>query len=505
MIGSRFALAAAFTLAAFASSPAAAQSELRIALQDDPDTLDPATSWSFVGRHVLQSLCDKLLDIDEKGSIVPMLAAAWSWSDDGKELRLKLRTGVTFHDGETFDAEAVRYNLDRALNMPGSRRRAEIDVIGSVEAADAETVRIQLKQPSVPLLAALADRAGMMVSPKAAAAAGADFTPHPVCAGPYRFIEHRAQDRIVLERYLAHWRAAEYAFGRLVYRGMPDSNIRFLNLRSGQLDLIERLAPSDVAAVEADHSLAMTEITSLGYYAITFNMMDDGMANMADVQKRAVRQAFDLAVDREVINRVAFEGRFDAGNQPFPRGSPYYDKDRPVLPRDVPAAKAKLAKAGLDTVTINLLVPNDPQRQQVAQIIQAMVGEVGIKLNIISMELMSLLDRARQGRFEAHLVGWSGRVDPDLNITPLLSCGASGNDGRYCNKQLDGVLAEARATSDANERKAKYKQVIGILLEDLPLIFLYHAKWTFASKAQIKGFKAYPDGIIRLIGVNAVN
>src|SRR5918992_2847338 len=230
MIVTRFALVAALTLAAFASSPAAAQSELRIALQDDPDTLDPATSWSFVGRHVLQSLCDKLMDIDEKGSIVPMLAAAWSWSDDGKELRLKLRTGVTFHDGETFDAEAVRYNLDRALNMPGSRRRAEIDVIGSVEAADAETVRIQLKQPSVPLLAALADRAGMMVSPKAAAAAGADFTRHPVCAGPYRFIEHRAQDRNVLERYLAHWRAAENGIVRPVYLGLPDSHIPLLNL-----------------------------------------------------------------------------------------------------------------------------------------------------------------------------------------------------------------------------------------------------------------------------------
>src|SRR5918992_1305223 len=230
MIVTRFALVAALTLAAFASSPAAAQSELRIALQDDPDTLDPATSWSFVGRHVLQSLCDKLMDIDQKGSIVPMLATAWSWSDDGKGLGLKLRTGVTFHDGETFDAEAVRYNLDRALNMQGTRRRAEIDLIENVEALDAETVRIQLKQPSAPLLAALADRAGMMVSPKAAAAAGADFTPHPVCAGPYRFIEHRAQDRIVLERYRAHWRAAEYAFGRLIYRGTPDSNIRFLNL-----------------------------------------------------------------------------------------------------------------------------------------------------------------------------------------------------------------------------------------------------------------------------------
>jgi peptide/nickel transport system substrate-binding protein len=503
MIVIRCALAAALLVAAVAVSPAGVQTELRIGLQDDPDTLDPATNWSFVGRHVLQPLCDKLLDIDEKGSIVPMLATGWSWSDDGRELTLKLRSGVTFHDGETFDAAAVQYNLNRALNMKASRRRAEIDVIERVDAVDPHTVRIALKQPSAPLLAALADRAGMMVSPKAAAAAGDDFTRHPVCAGPYRFIEHRAQDRIVLERYPAHWRAAEYAFDRLVYRGMPDSNVRFVNLRSGQFDLIERLAPSDIATVERDKSLAVTETSSLGYYAITFNMRDGGEANPAVAQKRSVRQAFDLAIDREVINAVAFEGRFVAGNQPFPPGSPYYDKDRPVLPRDVAGAKAKLKEVGLDAVTIDLLVPTDPQRQHVAQIVQAMVGEAGIKLNIISTELMTLLDRAREGRFQAHLVGWSGRVDPDLNITPLLSCGAAGNDGRYCNNEMDRLLAEARALRDENARRAKYKQVIGILLEDLPLIYLYHAKWTFASQARITGFKAYPDGIIRLEGVRA--
>lgn len=496
----RLLLAAAIALAA---APALAQGELRIALQDDPDTLDPATNWSFVGRHVLQALCDKVVDIDTKGTIVPMLATGWTWAEDGKTLTLTIREGATFHDGEPVNAEAVRYNLDRALTMKGSRRRSEIEVIDRIEAPDARTVRIALKQPSVPLLAALADRAGMIVSPKAAEAAGADFTKKPVCSGPYRFVEHRAQDRLVLEKFPGHWRAKDQHFDRLVYRGIPDSNVRLLNLRSGQVDLIDRLAPTDIKGVEADRALAVHEVSGLGYYALTFNMAEGAGANADLVKHKGLRRAIDLAIDREAINQVAFDGRAEAGNQPFPPASPWYDKDRPARPRDLAGAKKALAEAGLKSATIDLLVPTDPQRQQVAQIVQAMLSEAGITLNIVSTELMSLLDRARQGRFQAHLVGWSGRVDPDLNITPLLGCAAAGagNDGRYCNPKLDEALASARAVPDVEERKRRYKAAIGIILDDLPVAYLYHQKWTFASRAGLKGFSLPPDGIIRLDGV----
>ena len=506
MIARRFVLAAstALALAAGLAAPALAQSELRIALQDDPDTLDPATNWSFVGRHVLQALCDKVVDIDVKGQIVPMLATAWAWSEDGRALTLTIREGATFHDGEPVNAEAVRYNLERALTMKGSRRRSEIEVIDRVEAPDARTVRIALRQPSIPLLAALADRAGMIVSPKAAEAAGAEFTKRPVCSGPYRFVEHRAQDRLVLERFPGHWRAGDQHFDRLVYRGIPDSNVRLLNLRSGQIDLIDRLSATDIKAVEADRTLAVHEVSGLGYYALTFNMADGPGANPDLVKQRSLRRAIDLAIDREAINQVVFDGRAEAGNQPFPPGSPWYDADLPVKPRDLAGAKRALAEAGLKSATVDLLVPTDPQRQQVAQVVQAMLGEAGITLNIVSTVLMSLLDRARQGRFQAHLVGWSGRVDPDLNITPLLGCAAAGagNDGRYCNPRLDEALASARAVADPAERRRRYKAAIAILLDDLPVAYLYHQKWTFASRAGLKGFSLPPDGIIRLDGVS---
>ncbi|CDN57216.1 Dipeptide-binding protein (plasmid) [Neorhizobium galegae bv. officinalis bv. officinalis str. HAMBI 1141] len=497
------ALAAGLALSGMTAlaAPAAAQSVLKIGLQDDPDTLDPVSNWSFVGRHVLQSLCDKIVDIDTEGKIVPMLATSWEWNADSTALTLKLRNDVVFHDGTKMDAAAIKYNLDRELTMKISRRKAEISAVSSVDVVDPLTVKINLKEPSVPLLAALSDRAGMIVSPKAAEALGEKFTDAPVCSGPYKFVERVTQDRIVLAKFDKYYNADQYHFDQLVYRGMPDSNVRLLNLRSGQLDLIERLAATDVEAVKADKALAVAPVVGLGYYGITFDITGEG-ADLDAGKKAAIREAFSLAIDRDAINNVVFEGQFTTGNQPFPPASPYYDKNFPVPARDLGAAKKKMAEAGVKAVDLELLVPTDAERQQVAQLIQAMVAEIGIKVSIKPTELMTLLDIARQGKFESHLVGWSGRVDPDLNITPMLACGAAGNDAHYCNKELDTILTKARAIGDMNARKVEYSKAIAILLKDLPLVYLYHSQWIFAHNSNITGLKPAPDGIIRLTGVS---
>ena len=177
---------------------------LRIGLAEDPDVLDPTLARSFVGRVVFASLCDKLFDIDEKLNILPQLASSYEWSADSKALTLKIRQGVTFHDGEKLDAAAVKFNIERHKNLPGSNRRGELAPVASVDVIDANTVRLNLSAPFAPLLAQLTDRAGMMVSPKAAQAAGDKFSSNPVCAGPFKFAElwhHGPKD----SSWLAHF------------------------------------------------------------------------------------------------------------------------------------------------------------------------------------------------------------------------------------------------------------------------------------------------------------
>ena len=494
-------LLSACLIALPSATGAADVGELTIGLQDDPESLDPLLSWSFVGRHVLQSLCDKLVDIDQLGQIVPMLATSWDWGNGAKQLTFQLRDGVMFHDGTPFDASAVRYNIERSLNARGSRRKSDLEAVAAVEVVDRLTVRLKLSRPSTPVLAALTDRAGMMVSPKAAEAAGDMFYKAPVCAGPYKFVEHKAQDRIVLERFPGHWRVHDFKIQRIVFRGIPDANVRLVNLKSGQLKLIERLAPTDIAHVSTDPKLAMIEAPSLGYFGITFNMANGTGLNATIAKSRLVREAIDLAIDRDAINKVVFDGHFEAGNQPFPPSSPFYDRARPIRGRDVALARAKLKEAGAEGLTFELLVPSDAQRQQVAEVLQSMLAEAGITMTVQRLELMSLLARAKDGNFQAYLVGWSGRVDPDLNIAPLLGCKAGGNDGRYRNPALEEALEAARTVADAEKRRELYKPVIGLLLDDLPISYLYHGRWIFGTRNEVLGFRGYPDGIIRLDGV----
>jgi peptide/nickel transport system substrate-binding protein len=487
---------AAIILAVMAG--AAAAQNVRIALQDDPDTLDPAKNWTFVGRHVLASLCDKLVELAPDGSIVPQLATAWTTAEDGRSVTFKLRPRVKFHDGEPLDAAAVKYSIERALTLPGSRRKSEIGVVSGVEAVDPLTVRFDLSAPFSPLVAQFTDRAGMIVAPKAAQEAGDKFDQHPVCAGPYKFVERVPQDRIVLERFADYWDAAHYHFDKVTFLPISDASVRYANLLAGQIDIIERLAPTDLALAKQDSRVTTAAITGLGYQDITFNVGNGAAADNPFGKDKRVREAFELALDRNAINEVAFAGQFTAGNQPFPPGSPFHAAALPLPARDVARAKALLAEAGQPHPKLKLLVPTNNELRPVAQMVQAMEKEAGIEIELQSIELITMLAEARDGKFQADLIGWSGRVDPDGNLYALLSCKAAGNDGHYCNPAFDKLLDEARATTDLTRRKALYAEATKLLLDDRPMIYLYHQNWLYGLSAKLTGFTPVPDGLIRL-------
>src|SRR6201998_696789 len=232
-------IAAAAAVVALACGTATAQTTLRIGLAEDPDILDPTMARTYVGRIVFSALCDKLFDIDEKLNIVPQLALSHETSADGKEVTIKLRPGVKFQDGDPFDAAAAKFSLDRHLTMPGSFRKPELAALDHVDVVETLTIKVVLKRPSSPLLAKLTDRAGMMVSPKAARAEGDKFGLHPVCAGPYKFVERVQQDRIVFEKFADYWNKDNVHIDRIVYLPISEDTVRLANLKSGGLYLIE--------------------------------------------------------------------------------------------------------------------------------------------------------------------------------------------------------------------------------------------------------------------------
>ncbi|MGN0932177.1 ABC transporter substrate-binding protein [Falsigemmobacter intermedius] len=475
--------------------------DLRIALQDDPDMLDPAQSRSFVGRIVYSSLCDKLVDVNENVELVPMLATDWAFSDDGLKLVMNLRDGVKFHDGEVMNAEAVVYTINRNMTLKESRRKSELASIEKVEATGPLQVTFTLKKPDASLVAQLSDRAGMIVSPKAAEAAGADFGANPVCAGPFKFVERVAQDRIVLEKFADYWNAGEIHLNKVTFLPIPDTTVRLANLRSGDVQLVDRIASTDAATVQGDASLGYAEAVGLGSMGMYVNIGNGPNAEKPMGQHKALRQAFSAAIDREAINQVVFAGGALPGNQPWPPTSPWYNKELPVQPRDIEKAKALVKEAGFDRVAVTLKHHNNPVVTQTMQMIQAMVAEAGFDVSLLSTEFATLLDNQSSGDFELTRSDWSGRPDPDGNVHTFYHSKGGLNDPKYSNAEVDRLLDEARASTDPAVRKAKYDEFAAIVTDELPIITLGHQKYLYGFTAKLDGFKAYPDAMIRLQGV----
>jgi peptide/nickel transport system substrate-binding protein len=496
----RLAVTAAALLLSFEAS-VQAQTTLRIGLAEDPDILDPTLARTYVGRIVFAAFCDKLFDIDEKLNVVPQLALSQETSADGKEVTIKLRPNVKFHDGEPFDAEAAKYSLERHLTMPTSFRKPELAALDHVDVVDPLTIKLILKTPFSPLIAQLTDRAGMMVSPKAAKEAGDKFGLHPVCAGPYKFVERAQQDRIVFEKFADYWNKDNVFIDRIVYLPIVDSTVRLANLKSGGLDLIERLLATDIKDVRADPKLKLSAALSLGYEGITINIGND--KNKGPLSQSAkVREALDLSIDREAINQVVYNGEFVPGNQWVNPEHPYYQKTYPVRARDLAKAKALLKEAGITgPITVDLMVPKNVERETVAQVIQSMAAEAGFDLKIRVTELATALKQAEAGEFQAFILEWSGRTDPDGNSYIFHKTKAPQNYSAYSNPDVDKALDDARLVTDMAQRKSIYENMTKSILEDEPIIYIYHRKNLIAHTTKLGGYRAMPDGLVRVVGL----
>ncbi len=497
---------AVLAISALALSIASAHSAtLRVGTQDDPDALDPALSGTYAGRIIFASLCDKLVDISPDLKIVPQLAESWAWSADGKAITFTLRKNVKFHDGTAFDAEAVKFNIERMKTMPDSKRKAELAPVASVRVLAADKVVFNLSEPFVPLLANLSDRAGMMVSPKAAKDKGADFAAAPVCAGPFQFVERKSRDLIRVKKFAGYWNADQIGYEEVVYHYVPDSTVRLSRVRAGDLDIGERIAPTDLKTVRDDANLALHSVQGLAVSHLMFNIANGAKADTLLGKNEKIRHAFELAIDRNVINRVAFNSEFLADNQMVPPSSPFYSKAHPMPARDVARAKQLISEAGVARVSVELTYENALADSRVAQIIQSMAAEAGFDVKLLPLETASAIERYLNGNFEAYIGNWSGRADPDPTLVSFFGCTGSQNVNKFCNKELDALLAQARAEADDGKRKALYEKAAGVYLNARSSIPLYHPSWFFAARKNVAGIVMYPDGLLRLKGLKPSN
>jgi peptide/nickel transport system substrate-binding protein len=270
-------------------------------------------------------------------------------------------------------------------------------------------------------------------------------------------------------------------------------------VRSGSLDMLERLSPNDVKAVKSNATLQFKPIGGLGYSYIVLNVSPRGPAALKD---KRVREAIELSIDRNALDQIVGAGIYSALDQALPASSAYHDAALAVTTRDVAKAKTLLKAAGYEHLELAMTFGNDTVSTQTAQMLQAMLSESGIMLKLKPLDYPSALDAGHRADFDLLYSIWSGRVDPDGNLHTFVTCKGALNYGQYCNPQVDHLLDAARIKSTIPERKALYDQAQTILSDELPIVYLHDQPWPYVLTQKVQGFNAYPDGLIRLRGVS---
>lgn len=480
---------------------------LALALAEDPDALDPTLARTLVGREVFINMCEKLYDVDRDLNLIPQLAAELpEVSEDGTEVTIALRDGVKFNDGTPMDAAAVKTSLDRHRELEGSARTGDLSAVKSVKVVDPSTVRLTLTEPFAPLTAQFADRAGMIMSPAQLEKLGDKFGTDPVCVGPFDFVSRKPGNEIVLEKAPDYYDADAVNLDTVTYRIITDSNVRLANVKSNDVQVAERIAATDVAKLQGDASVTLIGQESLGYQGITINIGNAkgigepvGEVDTPLGSSPELREAFELSLDRDVINKVVFAGQYTPGCTPLPPVSPFYDPSIQCAARNIEEAKRLVEASGVPTpIPVELTASTSPETLRLGQVIQSQAKEAGFDVKVAPMEFASALDASDAGDFETFQVGWSGRVDPDGNIYNFLHTGAPLNIAGESNPELDKALEQARLVEDEAERKALYTEAIKLAAADRPIIYLYHPKNFLATAPNVAGLEYFADGLPRL-------
>ncbi len=479
---------------------------LNVGLTSDVVTLDPLKSTALVDRQVMLNIYDTLVRIDDKNVVQPDLASSWSYTTP-TQLVFTLRSDVKFQDGTPFNADAVVFNINRILKAASSPRKSELASVKSVEAVDSTHVQFTLSAAFSPLLATLTDRAGMILSPTALQATGADIANSPLKAGsgPFQFKTWTKSDHLTIERNPSYWQ--KDSAGRTLpyldtvnYRPITDGNVMATNLSTATIQVAQGLSPQAVTTAKNNPSLIYKQSPGLSFFGI---MLNTKQAPLNDVH---VRRAIAWAVNRDEIVSSVLLNNGVVSQGPISPSSWAYDASIAPYSHDVSKAKAELAQAanGGSNVSFTMLIASgDPTGAQEASFIQSELKEAGINVDIKPETFATLLadTDATKPNFQSAVLGWSGRPDPDGNMYSWFHTGGGNNSMQYSNTTVDGLLEDARAQGDQSKRATDYQNAEKQILDDSSYVFINHGVSVQASTTKVHNFQAQPTTIMNFTQV----
>jgi ABC-type transport system substrate-binding protein len=467
---------------------------LRIASPADVSSLDPIRGNAGSDHVMLYPLYDTLVSFNEGMEAQPGLAESWE-QPTPTELVLRLREGVTFHDGTPFDAEAVKFNLERAAGE-GSNIAPDIASVKSVEVVDPLTVKLTLSRPDASLLMVLADRAGMMVSPTAAKAAGGDLSTQPVGAGAWSFVSWKRGDALTYERFDDYWNTEVDRVAEMRINIIPDPKTRATSLRSGQQDIALELAPADAASLEKADGVTLHEDPRMYLQQVYLNRSDPALKDPR------VRRALSVAIDREAILKSAFFERGVIAHGALPEDFWAAPPESVVYPYDPQEAESLLQEAGAQGLSFDMIANGDAATVRVAEILKQQWSEIGVTVNIRPLEVVQATNEYfNERKAPALLSAWTGRPDPSMTYRLMFTEEAYFNTSDQGTPGIDQALVKADQSLEQEARKTGLDEAAAAVYEDTPILPLVFPSNLIAVGEGIEGFQGNLLGKPKFTGV----
>jgi peptide/nickel transport system substrate-binding protein len=463
------------------------------AVSAQPDQLDPHVTTAYASFQVLENVYDTLVVPDpEDLTMQPSLATEWTTSEDDLEWRFTLRDDVTFHDGSEFDSADVVYSYNRIIDeeLSNSFRFQNVE---SVEADGPQTVVLRLSQPTPNLLERIGSFKGMAILSENAAE-DFDLTTEANGTGPFR-LESSDASSTVLTAYEDYWGGAP-AIDGVEFRYITEPAAALTALQNGEVQWTDNVPPQQIESLADDDSVELETTASVDYWYMSMNY------DRPPFDNRDVRRAISFAIDREAVAEAAWFGAAQANQTAIPEDS-YFYYDYAPFDRDPEQARQLLQQAGVTTpLTMGLMVTDEyPETVTAAQVIASQLEEIGVQVEIETLDFATWLDRQGAGDYDAFYLGWLGNLDPAAFYQEQHQTDGPNNYQGYSNPQVDQLLQQGSTETDDAARKAIYDQAAQLIVDDVSYLYLYNPDVVQAWAPGLTGYQIRADKAINFENV----
>lgn len=477
--------------------------DITIVYNSEPSSMDPHDTNDTIAYSLQKLMLEGLFSFDKDMKVIPVLAESYTANDTATEFTIKLKTGIKFHDGTDFNAEAVKVNLDRLADQTQKLKRNSLfSMIEKNEVVDASTIKVTLKNPFGAFINTLAHPAGMIISPKALAEYGKEVSKHPVGTGAYVFKEWTPGTKFMAVKNAEYW-GTEPQYNSISFKTVKEDGSRVAMLQTGEADFIYPVPSMQIETLQNDKNVKILKNESIIVRYISMNV------NKKPFDDVRVRQALNYALDKNAFSQVVFNGHTTPLNSVIAPNTQFYAEQK-AYDYNIEKAKQLLTEAGYPNgFSTKIWSNNSSASVKADEFIQQQLAKVGITVEVVPMEAATLSEKVYNapagsgGEVELYYGGWSPSTgDADWGIRPLLATEsappASYNTAYYSNPEVDQLIQDALHTSDPAARAEAYAKIQEIIWNDAPWVFLSVDDNMAAAGSTITGINLLPDGSLQV-------